>query len=56
MLASTHLFRVEIEKVEQDVNLYSKLTIKTPERQDQRCIAALSANFGQISDHVLVLF
>ena len=56
MLASIHLFRVKIEKLEQDVNLYSKLTIKTPERQNQRCFVALIANFGQISDLVLVLF
>ena len=53
MLSGIHLFGFKIEKLEQGLNYFS---IKTPERQNQRRFGALIANFGQISDLVLVPF
>ena len=46
-----HLFRVKIEKLQS-----TKLTIKTPEQQNQHRFVALIVNFGQISHLVVVLF
>ena len=45
------IVRVRIEKLQS-----TKLTIKTPERQNLRRFAALIVNFGQISNLILVLF
>ena len=42
-----------IETLEKD-DIFSKLTIKTPERRDWRCSDVLIVDFEDISDIVLV--
>ena len=57
MPAGIHLFRVNVEKLEQTVKKKnSKSTIKTPERQNKLRFGVLIVNFEEISDLVLVLF
>ena len=51
MPTGIQLFRAKTEKVQS-----TKLTIKTPERQNLRRFGALTGNFGQTSYLVLVLF
>ena len=52
--AITYLFKVNNRNTRTRCDIYSKLTIKTPERHQSRCFDVFIVNFKHISQLVLV--